>query len=60
MITTPAAPTISEAVTDNRVLVGLRLYMGQNTLFANDRTGAQCGVSYGGMVGCKSRAERST
>jgi hypothetical protein len=27
-------------VTDNRVMVGLRLYMGQDTLLANDRTGA--------------------
>jgi hypothetical protein len=27
-------------VTDHRVLVGLRLFMGENTLLANDRQGA--------------------
>jgi len=32
--------TSSEHVTENRVMAGLRLYMGQNTLLANDRTGA--------------------
>jgi len=29
-----------ERVTENRVMAGLRLYLGQNTLLANDRTGA--------------------
>jgi endosialidase-like protein len=32
--------TTSERVTDNRVMAGLRLYMGQDTLLSNDRTGA--------------------
>jgi hypothetical protein len=32
--------TTSERVTDNRVMAGLRLYMAQGTLVANDRTGA--------------------
>jgi len=30
----------SERVSENRLMVGVRLYLGQNTLFANDRTGA--------------------
>ena len=34
-----SSPT-SERMTDNRVMVGLRLYMGQDTLQLNDRTGA--------------------
>jgi hypothetical protein len=37
---TPFLETLSERMTDNRVTVGLRLYMGQDTLLANDRTGA--------------------
>jgi hypothetical protein len=32
--------TTSERVTDNRVMAGLRLYLAQGTLLANDRTGA--------------------
>jgi Chaperone of endosialidase len=32
--------TTSERMSDNRVMAGLRLYMGQDTLLANDRTGA--------------------
>lgn len=32
--------TTSERVTDNRVMGGLRLYLGQGTLLGNDRTGA--------------------
>jgi hypothetical protein len=32
--------TTSERVTENRLMAGLRLYMGQETLLANDRTGA--------------------
>jgi len=35
-----ATGTVSEKVTDNRAVVGLRLYMGENTLLANDRAGA--------------------
>ena len=34
------AVSLSSKVTDHRVLVGLRLYMGQNTLQSNDRNGA--------------------
>jgi hypothetical protein len=30
----------SERVSENRLMAGIRLYLGQNTLFANDRTGA--------------------
>jgi hypothetical protein len=36
----PGTFTAENKVTDHRVLVGLRLYMGQNTLIANDRNGA--------------------
>ena len=32
--------SFNSKVTDHRVLVGLRLYMGQNTLQSNDRNGA--------------------
>ena len=32
--------TVSERVSENRVMAGLRLYLGQGTLLANDRTGA--------------------
>jgi hypothetical protein len=43
-MTTFAVPpdtfTAENKVTDHRVLVGLRLYLGQNTLIANDRNGA--------------------
>jgi len=36
----PDTFTVETKVTDHRVLVGLRLYMGQNTLQSNDRNGA--------------------
>ena len=36
----PFIGSISEQVTDNRVMAGFRLYLGQGTLLANDRTGA--------------------
>jgi len=32
--------TVDETVKDHRILVGLRLYMGENTLLSNDRKGA--------------------
>ncbi|MGH6685074.1 MAG: tail fiber domain-containing protein, partial [Pseudolabrys sp.] len=36
--------TASERVTENRLMAGLRLYMGQDTLLANDRTGATLNI----------------
>jgi hypothetical protein len=36
----PTAGTTSERVSENRVMGGLRFYLGQGTLLANDRTGA--------------------
>jgi len=36
----PDTSTFERNVTDHRVLVGLRLFMGQNTLQSNDRNGA--------------------
>jgi hypothetical protein len=36
----PFVPTGNEIITDNRVMAGVRLYLGQDTLLANDRTGA--------------------
>ena len=37
--------TTSERVTDNRVMGGVRLYLGQDTLLANDRTGATLDIN---------------
>lgn len=47
-----AAPGFSSQtkVTDNRVLVGLRLFMGQNTLLSNDRQGATLDIKEIGPV----------
>jgi hypothetical protein len=43
-ITTFSSPaetfTFEQKITDHRVLVGLRLFMGQDSLFSNDRNGA--------------------
>jgi Chaperone of endosialidase len=47
-LVTPAGIGVSESfsakVTDNRFLLGVRLYMGQGTLQSNDRTGATLDV----------------
>jgi len=37
--------TTSERVSDNRVMGGVRLYMGQDTLLANDRAGATLDIN---------------
>ena len=37
--------TPAERVSENRVMAGLRLYLGQNTLLANDRTGATLDIN---------------